>query len=111
MWFAFDGESFETFNCEEEAKSHAERAMDDWREDASDNGWDELSTQVCYGRVTHAVAVKEVTVEPELMPSGFDGCEEHTLESLIATCPGCFLINPTSCPREADQPTDVCVLQ
>jgi hypothetical protein len=111
MWFAFDGHSFETFSTEAEAKKHADDAMDDWRDDASDGGWDELSTQVCYGKVTHAVTVTPQDVEEWQVPSDCDGCEEHTLEPLNATCPGCFLISPTECPREADQPTDKCAIQ
>jgi len=27
------------------------------------------------------------------------------------TCQGCFIINPKSCPRSEDQPSDLCLLR
>lgn len=113
-WFSFDGESFETHNTEAEAKVEAERAMEWWADDAGD-GWDELSTQVCYGRITHTVRVEKIPVTDDnrhMVPFGCDDSEFelHHLEPVDATCPGCFLISPKECPRAADQPTDKCVL-
>ena len=84
MWFSFDGESFETHNTESDAKKAAESAMGHWSDDAGD-GWDELSTQVCYGRITHAVAVETVEVTDDnrhLVPHGCDGIENHKLECI-----------------------------
>jgi len=85
MWFCFDGHSFEVHDTEEKARKHAEAAMQDWQDDAAD-GWDELSTQVCYGKVTHSVKVEsiEVTNENEhYVPHGCDGLEEHKLEQVV----------------------------
>ena len=85
MWFSFDGETFETHNTEAEAKAEAERAMEYWADGAGD-GWDELSTQVVYGRVTHAVRVEAIEVTDDnrhLVPSGCDGMENHHLEQIV----------------------------
>ena len=84
QWFSFDGESFEVHNSEEEARHYAEQAMDTWSDDASD-GWDPCSTQVCYGKLTHAVRVdtRRVTDESRhLAPANCDAVEEHFLEPL-----------------------------
>ncbi|MEM9645412.1 MAG: hypothetical protein AAF989_10485 [Planctomycetota bacterium] len=82
MWFAFDGHSFETFNIEDEARAHAEHAMDDWSDDAMDGGWNELATQVCYGKITHGVHVKTIPASDADLPDGYGSLEEHTLEKL-----------------------------
>jgi len=84
-FFSFDGETFEIHATEEEARAEAKRAMEFWSDDAGD-GWDELSTQVCYGRVTHAVKVTRIPVTDEnrhMVPSGGDATafEEHSLEA------------------------------
>lgn len=85
MWFSYDGESFQIHNTEEEAKALAEEAMQDWSDRAGD-GWDDVSDQVCYGRVTHAVRVErpEITEENRhLVPAGCEGIEEHYLEKIV----------------------------
>ena len=82
-WFCFDGESFETFASETEAKKWAEEALETWRDDASDGGWDELASQVCYGRITHAIRTEEIPLPDEnrhMVPDGCEGLEEHYLE-------------------------------
>lgn len=84
MWFSFDGESFQTHNTEQEAKDLAELAMQDWQDRAGD-GWDDQSTQVCYGKVTHAVRVEEIEITEEnshLVPPGCEGAENHFLEPI-----------------------------
>lgn len=86
MWFSFDGEAFETHETEELAKRQAERAMEWWAEDAGE-GWDELSTQVCYGKVTHAVVIDRTPVTDDnrhLVPPGCDDTEfeHHRLEAI-----------------------------
>ena len=68
----------------DEARADAELAMESWADCAGD-GWDELSTQVCYGRVTHAVRVETIEVTDEnrhLVPSSCDGLEDHHLEPI-----------------------------
>lgn len=79
-WFGFDGHSFEAFNSEGEARAYAEQAMDDWADDAGDGGWDELSTQVCFGKITHSVVATE-----QVVTEGRETqvCEEHSLEPII----------------------------
>lgn len=85
MWFSFDGESFETHGTESEAEAFAQRAMQFWA-DGADDGWDELSTQVVYGKVTHAVRVEEIEVNDDnrhLLTAGCDGMEHHHLEKIV----------------------------
>lgn len=85
MWFSFDGESFQTHNTEEEAKASAEDAMQLWADRAGD-GWDDVSDQVCYGKVTHAVRVEHIEVTEEnqhLVPAGCDAMEDHHLEKIV----------------------------
>ena len=77
QWFSFDGESFGTHETEEEARVCAEEAMDMWSEMALDDGeWCELSVQVCYGRITHAVRVSS---DPEIRTEDGEECELHDL--------------------------------
>lgn len=86
-WFSFDGLDFETHATEAEAAESARRAMQFWSDSAAD-GWDELSTAVCYGRITHAVGVHPIDVTDEnshQIPPGCDGLEEHTLERIAPT--------------------------
>lgn len=112
MWFSFDGFDFQTHTSEAKAKAAADDAMSSWRDDAGD-GWDELATQVCYGKVTHAVRVEREEITDEnrhTVPYGSECIEFHHLEPINATCDGCMLINPGACPREADQPTQNCIL-
>lgn len=83
-WFSFDGENFEKHRTEAEARNVAEMAMDDWSAFAADRGWDPLSTQVCYGKITHSVSVERTPVTDEdrhLVPTGCDDTEfeHHTL--------------------------------
>lgn len=85
MWFSFDGESFETHNTEKEAREYAESAMDDWA-DTADDGWNENSVHVSYGKITHAVRVERVDITEEnvhLVPHGCEGIEEHYLEKIV----------------------------
>lgn len=84
-WFSFDGETFETHATEEEAAAAADSAMQYWRENA-DIGWDELSTQVAYGKITHAVRVETEPVTDETqhtVPAGCDTIEHHFLERIV----------------------------
>lgn len=84
MWFSFDGEDFQIHNTEAEAARWANDAMESWADGAGD-GWDEQSTQVCYGRVTHAVRVETVEITDEnrhTVPYGCDGIEKHFLEPI-----------------------------
>lgn len=57
MWFSHDGESFQTHETKKQAEDAAEAAMKFWQSRAVDNGWDDESTFVMYGKVTHAVRV------------------------------------------------------
>lgn len=87
-WFSYDGCDFELHATESEARKHAEAAMEEWSDDALDGGWDELSTQVCFGRVTHAVSVREIPLTDQnrhLVPQGCEGIEEHTLDPVLST--------------------------
>ncbi|MEM8668777.1 MAG: hypothetical protein AAGG48_14750 [Planctomycetota bacterium] len=87
-WFSYDGCSFELHESESAARKHAESAMQEWADDADDGGWDELSTQVCYGRVTHAVRVFPIPVterNQHLVPKGCVGLEDHRLMRTEAT--------------------------
>lgn len=87
MWFCFDGESFEVFASETEARHQAELAMEEWRDDASDCGWDELASQVCYGQVTHAVNVEHIPVTDDnrhTVPRNREGLERHHLEPVVS---------------------------
>lgn len=85
MWFSYDGETFETHNTEAEAAAAARRAMEDWSDSAADNGWDELSTQVVYGKITHAVRVEPVEITDDnryKIPADCAGLENHYLEQI-----------------------------
>lgn len=82
MWFSFDGIDFATHDTELQARQAAEEAMEQWQDDA-DDGWDECSTKVCYGRVTHAVRVEPIEITDEnrhLMHPDVTGLEKHHLE-------------------------------
>lgn len=84
MFFSFDGVSFEAHNTEEEAAKRAAEAMVFWHEDA-DEGWNDLSDQVCYGRITHAVRVERCEVTDEnrhMVPPDTTEIEEHFLEPI-----------------------------
>lgn len=58
-WFSFDGMDFESHPTEQDAKVRAEMAMSDFQSEASDDGWDDVADQVCYGPITHSVRVEE----------------------------------------------------
>ncbi len=49
-YFSFDGCDFHFHDEEEEAKKNAVDALDEFRDEA-DDGWCELSSQVCWGIV------------------------------------------------------------
>ena len=85
-WFSFDGESFETHDTEAAARKSAEDAMHFWSEQAADDGWDEMSTGVCYGKVTHAVMVVPIpiTEKNRHLLKDFDALEDHRLMRLEA---------------------------
>lgn len=90
MWFSYDGESFQTHNTEAEAIAEAKDAMEEWSDRASD-GWDEQSTQVMCGLVTHMVRVEHIEVTNEnqhLVPSGCEGLEEHFFERYVGDIAG-----------------------
>lgn len=57
MWFAFTYDSFETFDTEQEAKREAEKALEFFRDEVSDAGWDEGSEQICWGKVSQKATV------------------------------------------------------
>ena len=85
MWFSFDGESYETHETEEAAKTAAELAMDDWQDGAED-GWNDNSSYVAYGIVTHAVRVETIEITEEnahSVPQSCDGIEHHHLEKIV----------------------------
>lgn len=82
MWFVFDGCSFEIHDTLAKAKAAADSAMDGWS-DYADEGWDECSTQVCYGRVTHCVRVEEIEINDDnrhLVHPDCESFEDHHLE-------------------------------
>lgn len=84
MWFVYDGETFETYNTEAEAKAAADEAMQSW-EDAAGDGWPEESVNVLYGQVTHSVRVEKTEITDEnrhFVPHGCDGLEQHYLEPI-----------------------------
>lgn len=80
-WFSYDGCSVETHETSEEAKARAEQAMEDWRDDARFDGWDECSLQVCWGRVEeHAeVTSRSKATELDVDPDGAGEVETHGL--------------------------------
>ena len=82
MYFSYDGEDFNMHETEAEAKADAENAMDNWQEDAYD-GWDDSSTQVCYGKITHDVRIETIPLTDEnrhRVSSYCESLEEHFLE-------------------------------
>jgi len=86
MWFSFDGETFEVHESEEAAKAEADQAMEFWAGNA-DEGWDEVSTQVCYGKVTHAVKVTDIPITEDneyLLRNGITTLERHDLVPVAA---------------------------
>ena len=87
MWFSFDGFDFQTHDSEAKAKAAADSAMSSWEDDA-DDGWDELASQVCYGRITHAVRIERTEITDEnrhTVPEGSECIEEHYLEPIYGT--------------------------
>ena len=84
-FFSYDGVEFETHSTEAEAKAVAENAMENYQDEAMD-GWDDASTDICYGKVTHGVIVKEIEKTEEnkdlALWSQCDSMEEHRLEKL-----------------------------
>ena len=81
MYFSYDGETFEIHETEELAKAEADLAMEFWQDHACDSGWDELSTQVCYGKVTHAVLVEKIPVTDDNRHLAPHGCDETEFEA------------------------------
>ncbi len=73
-YFSFDGETFETHCTEAVARGVAEGAMEFWLDQASE-GWDPLSTQVCYGIITHGVTVEEIPITENNQHDVSDNCE------------------------------------
>lgn len=57
MWFCFDGESFEIFKTEEEARDCASDAIEDYRDGDS---WPEAVRDVCWGKVIEVSAERQV---------------------------------------------------
>jgi hypothetical protein len=78
MWFCFDGESFETFATETEAKARADESLDDYRDDAAD-GWPEESMNVCWGQVVQNVAVTSERPKSEGDCTACDVIQEREL--------------------------------
>ena len=57
------GHGIQFHDTAEEAKKEAEAALEAYREDASDNGWDESAAEVCWGEVRQVAVASQVPAE------------------------------------------------
>ena len=80
MYFVYDPEEgFQTFLTEEAAKEHAEWVLGEERSYASGDGWSELVTQICWGKVMGKV---ELTKEWESDSPDFDVYQDYELKDM-----------------------------
>lgn len=64
-FFSYDpqGNGIQFHDTAEEAEKAAEDALDVYREDASDNGWDENAGDICWGEVRQVAVPSQIPAE------------------------------------------------
>ena len=81
-WFSFDGDCYQTHPTEQDARSFAEQAIEDWAADCRENqGWADEASRVAWGEIIeHAEAVPD---DPSDLPEGAEGGVDYRLARFV----------------------------
>lgn len=81
-WFSYDaeGDGFRLHDAEEEARTAAQRALEQRRDEAAD-GWSEDVESICWGKVHQAVVLTSSidTADDPDCSSRFDSIDDYDL--------------------------------